>query len=99
MLNLDFSTQAIKFLKKLSGKSARQVKKKIEEMRSNPFPQVSNNPNPKVAKHLKVFMSEYSNARSGLIVCTTDVGHLIEKNIRVINYKNLAKELKQWSEK
>ncbi len=41
MLNLDFSAQAIKFLKKLSGKPAKQIKKKIEEMRSNPYPQDS----------------------------------------------------------
>ena len=41
MLNLDFSVQAIKFLKKLSGKPAKQIKKKIEEMRSNPYPQDS----------------------------------------------------------
>ncbi len=41
MLNLDFSAQAIKFLKKLSGKPAKQIKKKIEEMRINPYPQDS----------------------------------------------------------
>ena len=41
MLNIDFSAQAIKFLKKLSGKPAKQIKKKIEEMRVNPFPQDS----------------------------------------------------------
>ena len=41
MLNIDFSSQAIKFLKKLSGKPAKQIKKKLEEMRINPYPQDS----------------------------------------------------------
>jgi mRNA interferase RelE/StbE len=41
MLDLDFSAQSIKFLKKLSSKPAKQIKKKIEEMRSNPYPQDS----------------------------------------------------------
>ncbi len=31
MLNLDFSAQAIKFLKKLSVKSAKQIKKKLKK--------------------------------------------------------------------
>ncbi|MGZ3742553.1 MAG: type II toxin-antitoxin system RelE family toxin [Pseudobdellovibrionaceae bacterium] len=41
MLELDFSTQAIKFLKKISGKPAKQIKKKIQEMCENPYPQDS----------------------------------------------------------
>ena len=41
MLNIDFSSQAIKFLKKISGKPAKQIKKKLEELRINPYPQDS----------------------------------------------------------
>jgi len=41
MLNIDFSTQAIKYLKKLSGKPAKQIKKKLSELRINPYPQDS----------------------------------------------------------
>ena len=41
MFKIDFSAQAIKFLKKISGKPAKQIKKKIEEMRVNPYPQDS----------------------------------------------------------
>ncbi len=41
MLNIDLSSQALKFLKKISGKPAKQIKKKIEEMRENPYPQDS----------------------------------------------------------
>lgn len=41
MLNIDFSSGAIKFLKKLSGKPAKQIKKKLEELRENPYPQDS----------------------------------------------------------
>ncbi len=41
MLNIDFSSQALKFLKKVSGKPAKQIKKKIEELRENPYPQDS----------------------------------------------------------
>lgn len=41
MLELDFSSQAIKFLKKISGKPAKQIKKKIQDMRGNPYPQDS----------------------------------------------------------
>lgn len=41
MLDLDFSSQSIKFLKKLSGKPAKQIKKKIQDMRINPYPQDS----------------------------------------------------------
>jgi len=41
MLDLNFSAQAIKFLKKLSGKPAKQIKKKIEELRMNPYLQDS----------------------------------------------------------
>jgi mRNA interferase RelE/StbE len=41
MLNIDFSSAAIKLLKKLSGKPAKQIKKKIEELRTKPYPQDS----------------------------------------------------------
>ena len=41
MLHIDFSAQARKFLKKISGKSAKQLKKKIQEIRVNPYPQDS----------------------------------------------------------
>lgn len=41
MLNIDFSSSAVKFLKKLSGKPAKQIKKKLEELRINPYPQDS----------------------------------------------------------
>lgn len=41
MLELNFSSQAIKFLKKLSGKPAKQIKKKIQDMCLNPYPQDS----------------------------------------------------------
>lgn len=41
MLKIDFSSSAIKFLKKLSGKPAKQIKKKLEELRVNPYPQDS----------------------------------------------------------
>lgn len=41
MLDIDFSSQAIKFLKKISGKPAKQIKQKIQEMRDNPYPQDS----------------------------------------------------------
>lgn len=41
MLNIDFSSAAIKFLKKLSGKPAKQIKKKLQELRENPYPQDS----------------------------------------------------------
>ena len=41
MLNIDFSASAMKFLKKISGKPAKQIKKKIEELRENPYPQDS----------------------------------------------------------
>lgn len=41
MLNIDFSSQAIKFLKKISGKPAKQIKKKLEELRVKPYPQDS----------------------------------------------------------
>ena len=41
MLKIDFSASAIKFLKKISGKPAKQIKKKIEEIRQNPYPQDS----------------------------------------------------------
>lgn len=41
MLNIDFSSSALKFLKKLSGKPAKQIKKKLAELRANPFPQDS----------------------------------------------------------
>ncbi len=41
MLNIDFSSQAIKFLKKISGKPAKQIRKKIDELRESPYPQDS----------------------------------------------------------
>jgi mRNA interferase RelE/StbE len=41
MLQINFSSQAIKFLKKISGKPAKQLKKKIEELMQNPYPQDS----------------------------------------------------------
>lgn len=41
MLNIDFSSGAIKFLKKLSGKPAKQIKKKLSDLRENPYPQDS----------------------------------------------------------
>ncbi len=41
MLAIDFSSHAIKFLKKISGKPAKQIKQKIEELRVNPYPQDS----------------------------------------------------------
>jgi mRNA interferase RelE/StbE len=41
MLNIDFSSNAIKFLKKLSGKPAKQIKKKMTDLQRNPYPQDS----------------------------------------------------------
>lgn len=41
MLELNFSSQAIKFLKKVSGKPAKQIKRKIEDLCRNPYPQDS----------------------------------------------------------
>ena len=41
MLDIDFSSSAIKFLKKISGKPAKQIRKKIDELRQNPYPQDS----------------------------------------------------------
>ena len=41
MLNIDFSSSALKFLKKLTGKPAKQIKKKLAELRVNPYPQDS----------------------------------------------------------
>lgn len=41
MLNIDFSSSAIRFLKKLSGKPAKQIKKKLNDLRENPYPQDS----------------------------------------------------------
>lgn len=54
-------------------------------------------PDPKDAKHLKVFISEYKYAKMGWVVCTTDVNHSMSDKIRAINYKNLAKELTKWT--
>jgi uncharacterized protein len=58
---------------------------------------MADDPAPKVTKHLKVFMSEYSRAHSAMVVCTADLSYQIEKNIRVVNYKKLNVELQKWS--
>lgn len=48
------------------------------------------------AKHLKVFMSEYKNAETALIVSTSDVNYQLDKKIRVVSYFDLNKELNRW---
>jgi mRNA interferase RelE/StbE len=38
MLKISFSSSAVKFLKKMSGKPAKQVKEKLESLIKNPYP-------------------------------------------------------------
>jgi predicted AAA+ superfamily ATPase len=60
--------------------------------------EVKLSPNPKTnaAKHLKLFMHEYKNAKSSLVVCTTAIKFKLEKNTDVISYKELHDYLSEW---
>jgi predicted AAA+ superfamily ATPase len=57
---------------------------------------LTTNPQAKDGKHLKVFMSEYSKAKSALIICTTDLSYRLDSKIRAINYQTLPQELNKW---
>lgn len=54
-------------------------------------------PTSKVAKHLKVFMSEYPKAKSAIVICTSDMNYQLDTNIRAINYLKLDHQLNQWA--
>ncbi len=62
------------------------------EVKLTAKPQVSD------AKHLKVFMSEYKNADSAMIVSTSDINFQIDKKIKVVGYLNLINELNKWAD-
>ncbi len=47
-------------------------------------------PTEKNARHLKIFMKEYANAKQGYIVCQTPKRYLIAENITVIPWQEIA---------
>ncbi|MGZ3774992.1 MAG: ATP-binding protein [Pseudobdellovibrionaceae bacterium] len=47
-------------------------------------------------KHLKVFMKEYKAANQGLVVSRCEAPFTLEKEIRVVSYKNLHEYLEKW---
>ena len=59
---------------------------------------LNSNPKNQSTKHLKVFMSEYKNAKKALVVCTTSQNFNLDKNVQAISYKNIHTYLKNWME-
>jgi mRNA interferase RelE/StbE len=88
MLNIDFSSSAVKVLKKLSGKPAKQIKKKIEELREQPYPQDSS----------KLVGYSYHRVDSGEYRIIYKVnGEVLE--IKIVGKRNddeVYKKLKRW---
>lgn len=60
---------------------------------------LTNKPSLKDAKHLRVFISEYSKAKDGLIICNSDISQQLDTNIRAIHFKQLTQELNKWISK
>lgn len=58
---------------------------------------LSESPKESHTKHLKVFLSEYPQAKKGLVICTTSETYQLGQKIDVISYKNLHGYLEKWT--
>lgn len=56
----------------------------------------SKQPKSSDAKHLRLFLGEYKNAKQALVVSRAEAPFQLEKQIRVINYQKLSHSLNLW---
>jgi predicted AAA+ superfamily ATPase len=57
---------------------------------------LSSNPGKSAIKHIQVFQNEYPSAKTGLVICTTEIKYKLDKTIDAIPYQDLHKYLDLW---